>query len=59
MEDSVNISNNAVRRMKLISFVVWMLLLLAACVSATHIVSTAHKLRGLPHNLAGVHCALR
>lgn len=32
------------RRMSLISTVVWLLLLLAASVSATHIVETAHKL---------------
>lgn len=35
---------NSTKRMSLISFVVWMLLLLAAGVSATHIVETAHKL---------------
>lgn len=35
---------NSTKRMSLISTVVWMLLVLAAGVSATHIVETAHKL---------------
>lgn len=35
---------NSVKRMRLIGFVVWTLLLLAAGVSATHIVESAHKL---------------
>lgn len=35
---------NSTKRMSLISTVVWLLLLLAASVSATHIVETAHKL---------------
>jgi hypothetical protein len=35
---------NSVRRMALISVVVWLLLMMAAAVSATHIVETARKL---------------
>jgi hypothetical protein len=35
---------NSIKRMRLIGFVVWTLLLLAAGVSASHIVESAHKL---------------